>query len=404
MKKWIQLFLALVLMTGLSLCSETPDDMEAPIEEQTDEQEDVLDSVPDSSDEEADDSKATNTVLDAETANKITENLVIDDKVILPGDLPNNIKNGESILEDLKFDTDTLFYIDGLTKRVRVRKSPNRSLPTFLARVVGSDFYIQGSFQEAGKQQKEEEEDTLAILNFGLETTDLELPLNFDLEILPQDSEGTVVDTTSIDVGIEDTNGNCNFKPDDSVLWEWIATIQDKTFYLAPMYPQITSGSVLGCCENGISSYTVNCKTSSQRSVDYETIFTVELEYLKFYSHGHLGGELFQYTQNLDVGNTDFCGGNAGYMRRNTYNIYNGKYTFNPDCSLTIDSIEGLTDAIYAPNGDFIADVPRPVYVGTSPASQYEFLSPHFLKETRSVDATLERIYERRTNTLKWYD
>lgn len=403
MKKWIRLFLALVLMTGLSLCSETPDDMEAPIEEQTDEQEDVLDSVPDSSDEEGDDSKATNTVLDAETANKITENLVIDDKVVIPGDLPNNIKNGGSIIEDLKFDTDTLFYIEGITKPVRVRKSPNRSLPTFLARVVGSDFHIQGSFQEAGRQQKEEEEDTVAIFFFGLDPTGLELPLNFALEILPQDSDGTVVDTTIVDVGIENTNGNCNFKPDDSVLWEWIATIQDKTFYLAPMYPQITSGSVLGCCDFERSVYTPNCQ-SSQRSVDYETIFTVELEYLKFYPDGHFAGELFQYTQNLDIGNTDFCGGNAGYFRRNTHNIYNGTYTFNPDCSLTLDSIEGLTDAVYDPNGDFIADVPLPVYVGTSPASQYEFLSPHFLKETRSVDATLERIYERRTNTLKWYD
>ncbi len=336
---------------------------------------------------------------DTETANKLTESLIFDNKATFPGAMPNSIADGGSVLADLKIDTDTIFWIEGITKRVKIRKPLGSFVATFSAQVPGSDFYLKGNFRQ------EEENDTVALLYFDFDPTGWELPLSFDLKIIPKDPAGTDMDTITVPVEIEE-GGNCHFEPGEDILWEWISTTQNGDFYLAPMYPQITPGTVSGCCESGISYYSDCFGTPSYREVDYEAVFMVKLEYLKFFPDGLFGGEMAQYTQNLNPGDTDFCGGTPAYNHSNTHNIFNGTYTFDPgNCSLTIHTLEGLTEPIYDSYGNYYGEAPLPVYVGVGPHVEYKFLSRHFMKETRNIEGTLlERVYEARADELRWYD
>jgi len=328
--------------------------------------------------------------------NKLTKSLKFDNFDIITGTIPTTAS-----LAEIKIDTDTIFWVKGIKKRIRIKKPAGIALGALHLQIPGSDSYIETQFEE------NEESDSIAVFYFDFDPTDWELPLSFELNIVPEDENGTPVDVINEPVVIEEQNdGSCDFQPENSV-WEWIYTSMNGNFQLAPMYPQTVTGSVSGCCDSDGNSFYADCiNTPSHSAVDYESVFMVNLEYVKFFDGNDVGGELSQFTQNIRPSETDFCAKTPGYSVGTVHNAFTGKYSFNPaNCTITISSLEGETEPIIASDGTHLGDAPLPIYVGSGPMVEYKILSRHFMLESRNIEgAGLERLYEARSTAFEWFD
>jgi hypothetical protein len=322
-------------------------------------------------------------------ANKIVEGLRFRNSTVIPGTIPTVVKKA-----DLKIDTDTIFWVEGIKNRIKILKPAGQQISSgsFYAQVADADSYIKAEFEI------EDETDTIVFMNVDFDLTGLQPPFSFNVKIIPLDDNGLGIDEFDLPVNVEAlSDGNCNFPYED--IWEWIYTVGTGDFFTAPMYPSLQPGTVIGCCsDTGNSYYEASCANPNnnfKRVVNYENVFMVRLEYLKFFKSGDVAGEFDQFTQNILPSLSDFCGGTPGYIGGDVHNAMYGTFTFNQsNCSLIIDQLEGLTD------GGF----PLPFYAGAGPSVEYKLLSRHFLKETRNDEGSLERIYERRTSFFTWYD
>jgi len=323
--------------------------------------------------------------------NKIAQGLKFRNGTVITGTLPAN----SAKLADLKIDTDTIFWVEGIKNRIKILKPAGQQIASgsFYAQVADAKSYITAEFEI------EDETDTIVFMSFDFDPTGLQPPFSFDIKIVPLNESGSPIDEIILPVIIEaPTDGDCNFPYED--IFEWISTEGFGDFYSAPMYPSITPGTVIGCCsDTGNSYYEASCANPNnnfKRIVNYENIFMVRLEFLKFFKSGDVLGEFDQFTQNIRPSLTDFCGGNAGYSGGDVHNSMWGTFTLKQsDCSLVIDQLEGETD------GGF----PLPFYAGAGPSVEYKLISRHFLKETRNGEGgTMKRIYERRTSSFQWHD
>ena len=319
--------------------------------------------------------------------NKIANGLKFTNSTIITGTLPATVKTA-----DLKIDTDTIFWAEGITNRIKILKPIGLHIGTFYVQVTDADSYIQAEFEI------DDETDTIAFFNFDLDLTGLQPPFTFNIRIVPLDDGGVPIDEFELPVTVEAlTDGDCDFAYGD--IWEWIYTVGSNGFFTAPMLSAYQSGTLIGCCsDTGNSYYEPSCANPAnnfRREVNYENVFVVQSEFLKFFEGGLVAGELRQFTQNINPSTTDFCGGAPGYNQRNVYNGVGGTITVNQgNCTLIIDEYEGLTD-----NG-----FPLPFYAGAGPSVEYKIISRHFMKETRNGEGSLERTYERRTEFFTWYD
>ena len=321
-------------------------------------------------------------------ANEIVEALNFRNSTVIAGTLPATVKTA-----DLKIDTDTIFWAEGITNRIRILKPIGQHIGTFHAQVADADSYIEAEFEI------EDETDTIVFMNVDLDLTGLEPPFFFNIRIVPLDDSGLPIDEFDLPVNVEAlTDGDCDFAYGD--IWEWIYTVGSNNFFTAPMLPATQDGTLIGCCsDTGNSYYEPSCANPAnnfRKEVHYHNAFVVEREFLKFFESGLVAGELRQYTQNINPSKTDFCGGVAGYNQRNVYNAVGGTITVNQsNCTLIINEYEGLTE------GGF----PLPFYAGAGPDVEYKVLSRHFLREKRNGgEGSLERMYERRTEFFEWFD
>jgi len=319
--------------------------------------------------------------------NKIVKGLKFRNSTVIPGSIPTIVKKA-----DLKIDTDTIFWVEGIKNRIKILKPIGQHSGSFYAQVTDADSYIEAEFEI------EDETDTIAFFNFDFDLTGLQPPFSFDIRIVPLDDNGLPIDEFDLPVNVEAlTDGDCNFRYED--IWEWIYTVGSGDFFTAPMYPALQPGTVIGCCsDTGNSYYEASCANPNnnfRRVVNYENVFMVRREFLKFFKSGDVAGELDQFTQNIRPSSTDFCGGNPGYSGGDVHNAVWGTFTFDQgNCSLIIDQLEGLTDGVF----------PLPFYAGAGPSTEYKMISRHFLRETRNGEGSLERTYERRTSFFTWYD
>jgi hypothetical protein len=322
--------------------------------------------------------------------NKVVKALRFRNSTVISGTIATIVKTA-----DLKIDTDTIFWVEGIKNRIKILKPAGQQISStsFYAQVVDADSYIEAEFEI------EDETDTVVFMNVDFDLTGLEPPFSFNIRLVPLDDSGTPIDEFELPVNIEEPiDGDCDFAYGD--IWEWIYTVGSNDFFTAPMLSVNQSNTLVGCCsDTGNSYYEPSCLNPAnnfRREVNYENVFMVEREFLKFFESGLVAGELRQYTQNINPSKTDFCGGVAGYNQRNVYNAVGGTITVNQsNCTLIINEYEGLTD-----NG-----FPLPFYAGAGPDVEYKVLSRHFLREKRNGgEGSLERMYERRTEFFEWFD
>jgi hypothetical protein len=350
-------------------------------------------SCTESSDEDPDPDNNLNTNVDPD---KITGSLKFKNATIIAGTLPTFTPQ-----VDLKiWEDDTIYWVKDIIKRIRIKKPPSISLGSLMIYVEGSDSYVEVPFQ------KEEETDSVAVFYFDFNPDGWDLPIVFDVTIVPKKDDGTPLDPIEGPIVIDESeNSGCSFTP--NLIWEWIYTAQNGIFKSGPMFPQSVDGTVAGCCDSENNSFYDNCfGTSSHRVVNYETSVMVKIEYLKFFQGGDVAGQLFESTQNVNPLLTDFCSGTPGYKNTNISNDYLGRYALNTsNCTITIESLEGESEPIYASDGTKIGDFLFPIYAGFGTWAEYTLINDHFMKETRQVEGgSYVRMYEARNEDFTWRD
>jgi hypothetical protein len=145
-------------------------------------------------------------------ANKIVEGLKFRNSTVIPGTIPAIVKKA-----DLKIDTDTIFWVEGIKNRIKILKPIGQHIETFYAQITDADSYIEAEFEI------EDETDTIAFFNFDFDITGLEPPFSFDIRIVPLDDNGLPIDEFELPVTVEaPTDGDCDFAYGD--IWEWIYT------------------------------------------------------------------------------------------------------------------------------------------------------------------------------------
>lgn len=320
--------------------------------------------------------------------NDATASLIFDDMEVISGSPPAV----GSITSDLKIDTDTIFWTEGIIKRVMIQKPVDVSLSGFWVWVEGADSYIEAAFE------KDEETEEITVIYVDFDPSGWDLPATFPVTIVPFDEDGNALDEIETEVKIEkpyDASGPCNFDygisdSDGSVWWEWIASYDPSIdFFAAPMFPFPVFGTTMGCCVNGVSSQNPNCPDGSWVELNYMNFYTIAREaFFLDGSNASFNGISIEFTQNFDPGESDFCTKRPGYNDDFKYGLFEGNWEIDANCHLNFE---------YTQRDNF-------VYVG----STFKPLSDHFIEEIRP--GGLRRFYERQTmavdeaHTGPWFD
>ena len=99
--------------------------------------------------------------------NKIVKALKFRNSTVIPGNIPTIVK-----MADLKIDTDTIFWVEGIKNRIKILKPTGQPISSgsFHAQVVGADSYIEAEFEI------EDETDTIVFMNVDFDLTGLKPP------------------------------------------------------------------------------------------------------------------------------------------------------------------------------------------------------------------------------------
>jgi len=352
-----------------------------------------------------------NTNIDA---NKVTQSLKFRNGNIISGDIPKsaNSKNA-TVVADLKIDTDTIFWVEGVINRIKILKPESLTglVGTFWAQVEGSDSYIEAEFEI------EQENDTLVFLNFDFDVTEWEPPLSFNLKIVPKDdANDTPLDDFEIPVDIEEPIENLNNAGEDywQGYWHWMETIIDGVHHTGP-YENINQYATAGgCCDGGNFYLPCSSGDPNYTEMGYTIDYFVNREFLYFSEVSDVRGLLRETSNNLDWENSNVCENEPAYKNRVVHNPYNGTFTEIDSNTRTISDLKGQEEEIFLENVS-LGFVPLPIYASGGP---YKLLSKHYIKEVRNnLDGPgggVERLYYKRfvdpnlefveTVYTKWFD
>jgi hypothetical protein len=370
-----------IIFTILSLfaCQDNPEDEVLP--DKKDDDEKIID----------DDPPPSGNQLDPD---KLTGSLKFENASVITGNFP-----AASGTADFKLDTDTIFWVEGIKKRIRVRIPDTFSggVSALLVHVKEAQDYLSVQPDET------ESSDSIAVFYFDFDPVDWDLPQTDQPNKAVQDETGDVVDDfPDRPVGIE-LPGQFDCGPVGD-RWDWTHTTVNGELNVAEGYPVITPGTVSGCCGPDGTSYYADCTgTTSEATVNYEAFYMINHEIVKFFEEGDLAGELREQTRNVAPSESDFCAGTAGYREGIMHNTFTGNFTFNSSTGkIDLSNIEGEKEVVeIAPGVTY--EVTKPLYFGNF--NQVEMISCHFLVDRSSVEGmNVERIFERRSEFLLWYD
>ncbi len=330
--------------------------------------------------------------------NLLTQSLKFRNMQVKQGTMPVNTNSPYYQTPGFQISQDTIFWVEGVINRLLIRKPDgfNRFIGTFMAQVPGSDSYIEGEFE------REKENDSIVFWNFDFDPPpdwDLDLPLNFDLDVtLVDDETGDPIGPFPVPIGIEPPNsGNCGALYNTG--WTWIETSVNGQYQSGPHDTFIQELQVGGCCGgNPPISYTgggCNENNPDWTVMDYINSYYIYYDVLYFFEAlNEVQGAMEEVAYNLDAPNVNFCTLNAPLRDDTKFNGYTGEiYDFDTSsCSFKIDNLVGRNEQVVLDDGT-VTEFPLPIYAGSGDFVEYQLISKHFLKETRSQEGLIERIY-----------
>lgn len=326
--------------------------------------------------------------------NLLSECLGFRNKQLKPGTIPINPSSPYYQTPGFQISQDTIFWVEGIINRVKIRK-PDGFGPkvcTFFAQISGADSYIEAEFE----QEKENDSIVYWDLDF-CSSLNLELPASFDLDVSLKDCDTDqaigVFNTTVVIEGSEDFD--VLEVSDDESIWNWMETKLNGVYNNGPLDNFEQDLIIKGCCGGDpLTSYTVGCDTQGPDAVeiDYTNSYAIAYDYFSLdLDNNQLVGHLWENVQNLDALNVDFCSVNAPLRDDSKGNIFEAEvYDLNTaGGTFKLRNMVGGSEIVMG------LEFPLPIYMGSGDLVEYRFLSPHFIKETRSGDGLVERIYHR---------
>ncbi len=335
----------------------------------------------------------------------VTQSLILDNMKIIKGELPSS-KTSKTMPEDLKIDSDTIFWapIESLEQRIIIKKPFGLVVASAWFYVPGADSYIEATFRE------DEESDEYEVLYFGFNPSAFpKLPLEFPVKIVPLDDAGTPLDEFEVPVVIEELKDtdNGNWTVSSIQRWYWKST-KDSASKLKsfPFKKDKTPGTTPGCCIGGQSEPNGFCSDANTKILDYETIGVTKSMFFHLFPEGNIIGYENSEYQNLDIWGSDFCSNSAAYF------VSHGE-TFTKTLPLDIEADYRIEDRKL-----IIENVKRnETRMGIGPTFEFTLLSDHFLegKQVASPDSpdglgTLKQLYAKATYVITaegdrdWFD
>ncbi|MDJ0645384.1 MAG: hypothetical protein QNJ57_05295 [Flavobacteriaceae bacterium] len=363
---------------------------------------------------------------DNSDANAITESLKFRNATIISGDIPKSASLKNNVIADLKIDTDTIFWVEGVINRLKILKPKDSPLFTgsFYAQVEGSDNHVEAEFD------MERENDTIVFFDFDFNLTGWEPPLSFNIKLAPKDdASATPVDEFNLPVIIEElknNNGSCNFNDIDNTYWEWMSTWQNDSFHTGPLVWFFQDSTIGGCCDPKEGSYIAGCSPNNPdyTELSYINNYMVRYDFFKIGASTNVTtgentpqiyGRMQEGSNNADALTTDFCSTSASTQQSIKSNFFSSEFN-QSNCTFTLENMEGESEEVIIADGVPPVLVPLPIYMGSGDSVQYQILSDHFIKEVRQnleggPNGGLVRYYIKRDITnpdnferLRWTD
>lgn len=376
--------------------------------------------------------------VDVSDLNKLNASLSLANKIIHLGQMPRPDSGSTPIL-DFKVNQKTVPLINDFPYTLQLLKPyPGFIIQSLYGQVKGSDEYMEFPMDVSN------ENDTLVLLEISFDQTGWEPPFSFDLDFVPVDDSGSPLDEIAVEVEVisydDQVTAPANacgdimellFQADstsfsgESAKFRWFYThfIQPNSTadYMAPNKFFGASGTSNGCCTSQGSSHGDCIGLPTHGTAEYEFGITYFDDYLTFRRDGTMGGTVSYLGQNIDVENTDYCGGVAAYFpsdsKTNSYDPTTA-YSIDPECYIILDPLRGESETTLI--GGQAYEWPLQITAGSGSQAKYYFMptfnletgesgtdSKHLVEERYDPETrqpSFLRIYERVSSVDRWLD
>jgi hypothetical protein len=180
--------------------------------------------------------------------------------------------------------------------------------------------------------------DTVSVIMVGIDPTDLQLPLTFNITITPYNSSGLPIAQAIKPVKIvphnSDPKSACGlvFSNDDT--WDWVMSYMEKSNFTS--LPEKIWGAggqkIRGSCCNNISIYGA-CSGEKEPNtyLYFNTFYQIASEQITFYNNGEFDRRTVERGANPVPDSSDFCLPLEGLVHSyQTETLYHGHYTVAP--------------------------------------------------------------------------
>src|SRR4030095_2758884 len=233
---------------------------------------------------------------------------------------------------------DTLYLMDQVKMPVKfLHKDTTQNVSGIYvqvqAAVVGGTFNNASYYYDVPEMAEMDSSDTVSVIMIGIDATNLQVPVSFNITITPYDSSGQPIAQAIRPVKIAehktDPNGNagsCGLVLPDDEYWDWelsyilanpITQEHPFYFYNDPYKVFGASGQIIrGNCCNGISVYGF-CSpldTTLNARLHFATYYRIMGETLTFHEDGTFFRQTFEDGANPLPAASDFCAGGEGVI------------------------------------------------------------------------------------------
>ena len=264
----------------------------------------------------------------------------------IPGKIPSSILGGGGLKFSIK---DTLHLLQGAYFPIKFLHDASSDVTGIFLQVVGAK---GGMLSASGyfdvPEVPDMDNDTVSVVLVSFDPTipgliDVELPVSFNIKIIPHDDNNQPLDAGTIPVVVDNINGNVNSGICGLTdgYWQWICSFSglngtdpatDAAFYNDPEKVWGRSGQVvMGCCCDGKSIYNNICPCSPDNSLNASLHFSTYSQYkeeaLTFFENGIFFRQTVINAASPIPDSSNFCSNAGGITHeRSSYDTYGGDW------------------------------------------------------------------------------
>jgi len=219
------------------------------------------------------------------------------------------------------------------------------------------------NFFEVPEVAETAESDTVSVVMIGFDPTDFDLPLSFEIDVIPVGPSGQPLDETTIPVVVEELGDPSSGDDCGLVMpgfyWSWShsfitypvvtsETPQDSIFrfFYAPDVIWDGTQSIKGCCIAGNSDYGATCslgRPEDERTLPFDTYYQQAYESFDFFENHTFKRITVENSANPLPDESDYCSGSSGVVYVSIKNVlYEGDWTATPSVTVIPESPFGF--------------------------------------------------------------